>query len=95
MQVLNPDPTQLCNGCTAVPQSVSASHHHHACWMCCCRYPDFTMTDSGLQYKDLREGTGETPQAGDVLVVDWWVAFEVVEADVFRRLSLQPGCAQS
>lgn len=37
----------------------------------CVRYPDFTMTPSGLQYKDLREGTGETPQAGDTLVVDW------------------------
>lgn len=31
------------------------------------------MTPSGLQYKDLREGTGETPQDGDTLVVDWWV----------------------
>lgn len=34
-------------------------------------YPDFTMTPSGLQYKDLREGTGESPRDGDVLVVDW------------------------
>lgn len=34
-------------------------------------YPDFTTTPSGLQFKDLREGTGETPQAGDTLVVDW------------------------
>jgi hypothetical protein len=38
-----------------------------------CRYPDFTTTDSGLQFKDMREGTGETPQPGDTLVVDWWV----------------------
>lgn len=36
-----------------------------------CRYPDFTMTPSGLQYKDLREGSGESPQPGDTLVVDW------------------------
>lgn len=35
------------------------------------RYTDFTMTPSGLQYKDLREGSGETPQPGDTLVVDW------------------------
>lgn len=34
-------------------------------------YPDFTMTSSGLQFKDLREGTGESPQQGDTLVVDW------------------------
>eukprot|EP00879_Flechtneria_rotunda_P009077 GHRR01009504.1.p1 GENE.GHRR01009504.1~~GHRR01009504.1.p1 ORF type:complete len:268 (+),score=68.52 GHRR01009504.1:109-912(+) len=34
-------------------------------------YPDFTMTPSGLQYKDLREGTGETPQPGDTLIIDW------------------------
>jgi len=30
----------------------------------CCSYPDFTMTASGLQFKDLREGSGETPQQG-------------------------------
>ena len=29
------------------------------------------MTASGLQYKDLREGLGESPQPGDTLVVDW------------------------
>lgn len=34
-------------------------------------YPDFTLTPSGLQFKDLREGTGETPKPGDTLVVDW------------------------
>ena len=30
-------------------------------------YPDFVTTDSGLQYKDFREGTGETPKAGGTL----------------------------
>eukprot|EP00775_Hariotina_reticulata_P001962 gene1962-2289_t len=34
-------------------------------------YPDFTMTTSGLQFKDLREGSGETPQQGDEVIVDW------------------------
>lgn len=29
------------------------------------------MTPSGLQFKDLREGTGEAPKPGDTLVVDW------------------------
>lgn len=29
------------------------------------------MTESGLQFKDLREGSGEAPKEGDVLVVDW------------------------
>ncbi|KAH6809832.1 FKBP-like peptidyl-prolyl cis-trans isomerase family protein [Perilla frutescens var. frutescens] len=35
------------------------------------RYPDYTETNSGLQYKDLRVGTGPTPKIGEVVVVDW------------------------
>eukprot|EP00898_Chlorokybus_atmophyticus_P006805 jgi/Chlat1/7125/Chrsp57S06798 len=35
------------------------------------KYPDYTMTPSGLQYKDLRPGTGESPSEGDQVVVDW------------------------
>ncbi|XP_030514403.1 peptidyl-prolyl cis-trans isomerase FKBP19, chloroplastic isoform X2 [Rhodamnia argentea] len=35
------------------------------------RYPDYTETDSGLQYKDLRVGDGPTPKAGEIVVVDW------------------------
>ncbi|CAI5461128.1 unnamed protein product [Closterium sp. Yama58-4] len=35
------------------------------------KYADYTETDSGLQYKDLREGTGPAPQPGDLVVVDW------------------------
>ncbi|CAI5510594.1 unnamed protein product [Closterium sp. Naga37s-1] len=35
------------------------------------KYADYTETDSGLQFKDLREGTGPTPQPGDLVVVDW------------------------
>uniref|UniRef100_A0A383WD35 peptidylprolyl isomerase n=1 Tax=Tetradesmus obliquus TaxID=3088 RepID=A0A383WD35_TETOB len=34
-------------------------------------YPDYEMTPSGLQYKDMREGTGEVPREGDTLLVDW------------------------
>jgi len=34
-------------------------------------FSDFTMTDSGLQYKDYKEGSGELPQNGDTAVVDW------------------------
>mmetsp|Transcript_7756 Transcript_7756/g.23473 ORF Transcript_7756/g.23473 Transcript_7756/m.23473 type:complete len:248 (+) Transcript_7756:63-806(+) len=34
-------------------------------------YPDFTLTDSGLQYKDVRTGSGPTPRDGDRVVVDW------------------------
>lgn len=34
-------------------------------------YGDFTRTDSGLQYLDLKEGTGETPRPGQTVVVDW------------------------
>ncbi|XP_040967418.1 peptidyl-prolyl cis-trans isomerase FKBP19, chloroplastic isoform X3 [Gossypium hirsutum] len=35
------------------------------------RYPDYTETVSGLQYKDLRVGNGPTPKMGDTVVVDW------------------------
>ncbi|GJP76465.1 hypothetical protein CLOP_g6908, partial [Closterium sp. NIES-67] len=35
------------------------------------KYPDYTETESGLQYKDLREGSGPTPQPGELAVVDW------------------------
>ncbi|KAB1202440.1 Peptidyl-prolyl cis-trans isomerase FKBP19, chloroplastic [Morella rubra] len=35
------------------------------------RYPDYTETESGLQYKDLRVGTGPTPKMGETVVVDW------------------------
>lgn len=35
------------------------------------RYPDYTETESGLQFKDLRLGTGPTPKAGETVVVDW------------------------
>ena len=34
-------------------------------------YPDFTLTPSGLQYKDFREGKGDTPRPGQRVVVDW------------------------
>jgi FKBP-type peptidyl-prolyl cis-trans isomerase len=29
------------------------------------------MTESGLQYKDYKEGTGEVPKDGDTAIVDW------------------------
>ncbi|CAN1237001.1 Peptidyl-prolyl cis-trans isomerase FKBP19, chloroplastic [Linum grandiflorum] len=35
------------------------------------KYPDYTETSSGLQYKDLRQGTGATPNVGETVVVDW------------------------
>lgn len=35
------------------------------------RYDDFTLTPSGLQYKDVRPGTGEVAKAGDAVIVDW------------------------
>lgn len=35
------------------------------------RYPDYTETPSGLQYKDLRVGNGPTPKIGETVVVDW------------------------
>lgn len=35
------------------------------------KYPDYTETESGLQYKDLRIGEGPSPKVGDTVVVDW------------------------
>lgn len=35
------------------------------------RYPDYIETESGLQYKDLRVGSGSTPKIGETVVVDW------------------------
>lgn len=35
------------------------------------RYPDYTLTPSGLQYIDLREGTGKQPQQGATVLIDW------------------------
>lgn len=34
-------------------------------------YPDYTTTNSGLQYQDIRVGEGAAPQAGQTVVVDW------------------------
>lgn len=39
--------------------------------MACCSFPDYELTPSGLQYKDLREGTGASPQIGNTVVIDW------------------------
>jgi len=36
------------------------------------QYPDFTSTSSGLQYKDIRLGSGDnTAEIGDRVVIDW------------------------
>ena len=35
------------------------------------RFSDYTLTESGLQYKDLREGGGPSPKKGDRVVIDW------------------------
>ena len=34
-------------------------------------YPDFVQKPSGLQYKEVKVGTGRSPKAGDKVVVDW------------------------
>lgn len=38
-------------------------------WLC--RYSDYTRTESGLQYQDLREGTGKSAAPGAQVTVDW------------------------
>jgi len=35
------------------------------------KYPDFQVTASGLQYRDVRMGSGPSPSVGDRVVVDW------------------------
>lgn len=35
------------------------------------RFPEYELTPSGLQFKDLREGTGATPRPGQNIVMDW------------------------
>ncbi|GLT46415.1 hypothetical protein SLA2020_201650 [Shorea laevis] len=35
------------------------------------KFPDYTETESGLQYKDLRVGDGPKPKMGETVVVDW------------------------
>ncbi|KAK3287490.1 Peptidyl-prolyl cis-trans isomerase fkbp19, chloroplastic [Cymbomonas tetramitiformis] len=34
-------------------------------------YPDYTLTNTGLQYKDLRIGSGPTVAVGDKILIDW------------------------
>ena len=34
-------------------------------------YPDFSQSDTGLQFKDYKLGTGEAPAAGDRVLVEW------------------------
>ncbi len=41
--------------------------HRH--WLC--RYSDYTRTESGLQYQDLRQGTGKSAAPGAQVTVDW------------------------
>lgn len=36
-----------------------------------CSYSDYTRTESGLQYQDLREGTGKGAKPGAQVTVDW------------------------
>lgn len=64
-------------------EELAASHHaeelaaSHS--ICCniapcynaCRYPDYVLTDSGLQYKDLRDGSGDTASNGSRVTIDW------------------------
>ena len=35
------------------------------------RYSDYVRTPSGLQYQDLREGTGKDARQGAQVTVDW------------------------
>lgn len=35
------------------------------------KFSDFELSQSGVQYKDLRDGSGAVPQTGDTCVIDW------------------------
>jgi len=41
-------------------------------------YPDYTKEESGLQYKDVKSGTGDNPKQGDRVVFDWCVRLSCV-----------------
>jgi FKBP-type peptidyl-prolyl cis-trans isomerase len=45
-------------------QSVAVAH-------ATCSYSDYTKTDSGLQYFDLKEGNGPAPGPNSLCTVDW------------------------
>jgi FKBP-type peptidyl-prolyl cis-trans isomerase len=49
------------------------------------KYPDFTATESGVQYKDVKVGSGETPQKGDRVVYDW-EGYTIGDSPVHSRL---------
>lgn len=37
----------------------------------CLRYSDYVRTDSGLQYQDIRVGSGQEPSQGATVSIDW------------------------
>eukprot|EP00803_Ostreobium_quekettii_P005883 evm.model.scf_86.11 EVM.evm.TU.scf_86.11 scf_86:148212-150026(+) len=39
--------------------------------LCICRFSDFELSPTGLQYKDLVGGKGPQPSAGDTVLIDW------------------------
>ena len=56
---------------TGVQSAASSSDVGLHDLQCYCRYPDFVLTESGLQYKDLRDGTGEAAKDGSQVTIDW------------------------
>lgn len=34
-------------------------------------FPDYEVTKTGLQYKEFKAGSGESPKAGEKVLVDW------------------------
>lgn len=49
-------------------------------------YPDFTQTDEGWSYKDVKVGDGASPQKGDRVVYEW-SGYTVGEFECFFKQS--------
>lgn len=68
---------QVARSCASADGSSVAATWRPACGKCAppscttCRFSDYVQSPSGLQYYDIREGTGPTPQQGQTCVVDW------------------------
>lgn len=56
---------------TLAEHTVRRAAKSHSSFMMPCSYGDYTMTPSGLQYFDLKQGTGPAPGPNSTCTVDW------------------------
>ena len=56
--------SQLLKMASIIPTIIERNVFHR-------RYSDYTRTESGLQFQDLRPGTGKAAKSGSQVTVDW------------------------